>query len=107
MEFIEDKDNNMQYIISGGGHGCRHDDEMINNELNLKMNNDPLKFMHCNQGGFVRLSVDVEKESMQAFYYLGDSTDVRFFSGIWYLDARYETIDQVMDSIDSDNVDDI
>jgi len=92
LQFIEH--GQVQHIGSGAGHGCRDDFDNINSEKNPGL--DALKFMDCNQGGFVRLSIDTRKAQMQCFYYTSNSPDVQFFSGVWHKDGAYTTIDDLM-----------
>lgn len=88
----------LQYIISGGGHGCRPDQTEINNPLNIQ-HQDFLEYYGCNQGGFVRLAIDQNAKTMQAFLYLGTSIDPVFHTGIWSIndlgDVEYQNVESV------------
>eukprot|EP01083_Nonionella_stella_P089363 249350_1 len=91
LQFIEIEGENMAYIGSGAGHDCRGKFGMKNNKYNP--GSDALKYMDCDDGGFVRLAIDTDSRTMKAYYYLGNSNSVQYTSGTWCKAGDYSADD--------------
>eukprot|EP01083_Nonionella_stella_P228457 809608_1 len=93
MQFIEVRNQTLQYALSGGGIQCRMQSTYLLSPHNPN-HSEALKYYGCNQGGFIRLFVNATYAKMH--FYEGIDHQVKFETGLWFPNHSYLSLDGLL-----------